>query len=256
MSAYAVRTVAEDPTLAGAIQDLIDAVWPRYITQGSPPPGHPFHVDWFGINRRWPRYQVALFDPSDGSMVAAANGLTLAWDGAEQDLPDEGWDWVMDQGERDFKAGLSPKTACALSVTIRADMRGQNLSRTLLELLRNQARADGLSRLIVPVRPNLKARYPITPMEEYITWTNEEGLPFDPWLRVHARMGAWIIKVCPRAVSVGGPVADWETWTGMKFPTSGDYVAPEMLAPLHVDRAADQGLYIEPNVWVAHEIRH
>lgn len=254
MSTYVIRTVADDLALADPIQDLIDAVWPRYITQGSSPPGHPFHIDWFGIHKRWPHYQIALFDPADGSMIAAANGLTLAWDGNEQELPDEGWDWVMDQGERDHRAGLPPKMACALSVTIRPDARGQNLSRTLLELLRNQAQADGLGRLIVPVRPNLKARYPITPIEEYLTWTNDEGLPFDPWLRVHVRMKARVVKACPRAVSLGGTVAQWEGWTGMQFPASGAYIAPEMLAPLQIDRAVDLGLYVEPNVWVVHEL--
>jgi GNAT superfamily N-acetyltransferase len=250
---YTVRSTADDPALAGRMQDLIEAVWPRYITQGSSPPGHPFHIDWFGIHKRWPHYQIALFDSADGELVACANGLTLAWDGDEQNLPDEGWDWAMHQGELDYKAGLPPKTACALSVTIRSDVRGQNLSRTLLELLRQQAHADGLARLIVPVRPNLKARYPITPIEEYLTWTNEEGLPFDPWLRVHVRMKARVVKACPRAVSIGGTVAEWEGWTGMKFPGSGAYIVPEMLAPLQIDRAADQGLYVEPNVWVVHD---
>lgn len=251
---YVVRSVADDPALADQMQDLIEAVWPRYITQGSSPPGHPFRIDWFGIHKRWPRYQIALFDPAEGEMIACANGLTLAWDGDEQDLPDEGWDWAMHQGEVDFKAGLPPKTACALSVTIRTDVRGQNLSRTMLELLCKQARADGLARLIVPVRPNLKARYPITPIEEYSIWANEEGLPFDPWLRVHVRMNARIVKTCPRAVSLGGTVAEWEEWTGMKFPASGAYVVPEMLAPLQIDRRADQGLYVEPNVWVVHDL--
>jgi hypothetical protein len=118
--------------------------------------------------------------------------------------------------------------------------------------LRERAGAAGLRRVIVPVRPNLKDRYPLTPIDEYIAWTNDEELPFDPWLRVHARMGARIVKSCPRAVSLGGTVAQWESWLEMKFPASGQYVAPQMLAPLQIDRAADAGLYVEPNVWVVH----
>ena len=38
----------------------------------------------------------------------------------------------------------------------------------------------------------------------------------------------------------------------MEFPESGEYVFPEGLAPLHVDRAADLGQYWEPNVWMVH----
>ena len=251
---YTLRTVAEDPALAGQIQSMIEEFWPRYVVEAAPPAGHPFHADWMGIYRRWPRYQLALFAPDAGQMIASANGLTLAWDGPADELPDEGWEWVMHQAQLELAAGKTPKTACALGVTIRPDARGQNLSRQMLELLRAQAKADGFRRLIIPVRPNFKARYPLTPIEEYVRWTNAEGLPFDPWLRVHARLGAEIVRPCPRSTVFAGPVAGWEEWTGMKFPGSGDYVVPEMLALLHIDRAADQGIHIEPNVWVVHHL--
>jgi GNAT superfamily N-acetyltransferase len=253
MDEYTVRTAADDPALAHQIQDMIEEIWPRYITQASSPPGHPFKVDWWGVYKRWPQYQIALFDTDGETIIASANGQSIAWDGQAEDLPDEGWDWLIDQGLKDFNADLAPKTLCALSVTIRPDVRGKNLSRLMLELMRDFARRDGFTRMIVPVRPNFKERYPITPIDEYVSWRTDEGLPFDPWLRVHARMGARIVKPCPRAVTLGGTVAEWETWTNMKFPGSGDYVVPQLLAPLHVDRAADGCLHVEPNVWVVHE---
>ena len=43
-------------------------------------------------------------------------------------------------------------------------------------------------------------------------------------------------------------------WTGLKFPESGDYVVPEALVPIQIDRAMNVGRYIEPNVWVHHPI--
>jgi len=42
----------------------------------------------------------------------------------------------------------------------------------------------------------------------------------------------------------------------MVFPESGDYVFPEGLAPVHIDRAADRGSYWEPNVWMVHPDLH
>jgi GNAT superfamily N-acetyltransferase len=253
-STFVVRSVADDPALADQIQDQIEEFWPPYVIQAYPPKGHPFQVDWMGVYRRWPRYQIALFDQATGQLVASANALTLAWDGDAHELPDEGWEWVMHQAQLDFEARLAPKTVCALGVTIRPDVRGQNLSRRMLELLRERAQADGFARLIVSVRPNFKARYPLTPIDDYMRWTNDEGLPFDPWLRVHARLGAQIVKPCPRSTVFTGSVAEWERWAGMKFPASGDYVVPEMLDLLHIDREADQGLHIEPNIWVVHEL--
>ena len=46
------------------------------------------------------------------------------------------------------------------------------------------------------------------------------------------------------------PVADWEEWTGMRFPVDGEYVFPEALATLEVRNGI--GTHIEPNVWLEH----
>jgi hypothetical protein len=67
-------------------------------------------------------------------------------------------------------------------------------------------------------------------------------------------MNARIIKPCSRAVSLGGNVAEWEDWAGMKFPATGVYIVPEMLSPLEIDRETDRGLYVEPNIWVVHAV--
>jgi hypothetical protein len=51
---------------------------------------------------------------------------------------------------------------------------------------------------------------------------------------------------------ITGTVAEWESWTGLAFPESADYVFPEGLATVHIDRNADRGSYWEPNVWMVH----
>lgn len=47
-------------------------------------------------------------------------------------------------------------------------------------------------------------------------------------------------------------IAEWEAWTGMAFPATGDYIIPDGLSILHIDRTANLGMYVEPNVWVRH----
>ncbi|MGW1728577.1 hypothetical protein ACWCQK_37545 [Streptomyces sp. NPDC002306] len=49
-----------------------------------------------------------------------------------------------------------------------------------------------------------------------------------------------------------GTVAEWEAWTGLVLPASGEYVIPDGLSVLRVDRDADTGVYEEPNVWMRH----
>ena len=55
-------------------------------------------------------------------------------------------------------------------------------------------------------------------------------------------------------MTITGTVAEWEGWTGMLFPESGDYVVPGALELVTIDREADLGTYVEPNVWMHHQL--
>jgi hypothetical protein len=116
--------------------------------------------------------------------------------------------------------------------------------------MRSIAAAHGLRGVIVPLRPVLKERYPITPIERYIRWERPDRSPFDPWIRVHTGLGGRILKAAPRSLEITGSVAEWEAWTQMAFPETGDYVIPQGLATVAIDREADVGSYYEPNVWI------
>jgi hypothetical protein len=48
------------------------------------------------------------------------------------------------------------------------------------------------------------------------------------------------------------PVGDWEEWTGMRFPSDGEYVFPGALATLVVEEGI--GTHVEPNVWIRHAV--
>jgi len=100
----------------------------------------------------------------------------------------------------------------------------------------------------------MKTRYPLTPMKRYVQWRRSDGLPFDPWLRVHARLGGELLEVCDRSMVISGTVDAWESWTEMTFPDSGSYVVDGALVPIAIDREADRGEYVEPNVWMRHRV--
>ena len=72
-------------------------------------------------------------------------------------------------------------------------------------------------------------------------------------MRVHARLGAQILRPAPRSMFITGPAADWQQWTGIAFPEDGQYTFPGGLAPLTV--TGGNGEYWEPNVWMAHDTR-
>ena len=85
-------------------------------------------------------------------------------------------------------------------------------------------------------------------------WRRSDGAPFDPWLRVHWRLGATLLKPAPQSAFVLGTVNQWEEWTRMVFPETGEYVIPGGLQPLTIDREADEGRYYDPNVWMLHDV--
>jgi len=70
------------------------------------------------------------------------------------------------------------------------------------------ARRHGFSSLIAPVRPSWKERYPLVPIEEYAGWRRPDGLLFDPWMRVHERLGAIVLKPEPRSLRITGKVSE------------------------------------------------
>jgi hypothetical protein len=91
-------------------------------------------------------------------------------------------------------------------------------------------------------------------MKDYISRVREDGLPSDPWLRVHARLGARIVKVCPLSMVIAGTLQQWREWTGLALEESGDIDVDGALTPLHVSIEHDHAVYAEPNVWVHHKL--
>jgi GNAT superfamily N-acetyltransferase len=187
-------------------------------------------------------------------MAAMANSLPFYWDQPLEELPERGWDWVLLEAVEGHKKGRKPNIQSAIQINIHPDYRSQGLSARMVEAMRAIGESKGFKYLVAPVRPTQKSQYPLISIDDYIQWTNDEGLPFDAWLRVHARLGARIIKPCHEAMTIPGTRLEWEEWTGLKFPQSGSYCLPGALNPMEMSIDKDQGIYVEPNVWMVHEI--
>ena len=208
---------------------------------------------WHELLDRFPEYQLALFDTEDKRVAAMGNSFPLRWEDSLENLPEDGWDWAFVTAVKDHKQGLSSNYHCAIQVVIHPDYRGHGLSARIIEAVRAVTKAKGLQALIIPVRPSEKSKYPLTSIDDYIKWKNEVGLPFDAWLRVHARLGGKIIKTCHESKTIRGTRAEWEKWTNIRFPQSGEYVIADALVPIEMNVEEDEGIYIEPNVWMVHE---
>lgn len=202
---------------------------------------------WPRLTEELPEYQFHVLDGDE--VIARARCLPVRWDGTVEDLP-EGIDGAMIRGFEERGANV----LCALLIAVPVAHRGTGASVAALAGMAEIAQRHGLRSLIAPVRPSWKDRYPLTPIERYATWRRDDGLPFDPWLRIHERFGGEIVKPEPRSLRITGTVAEWESWTEMAFPESGEYVFPQGLATVAIDRDEDRGRYWEPNVWMRHAV--
>jgi hypothetical protein len=194
-----------------------------------------------------PDFQFHVLDGDD--VLARARAIPVRWDGTLEDLP-AGIDGAIARGFDEPGANV----LCALVIMVPRPLQGRGASRLALEGMIEIARDHRLEAVIAPVRPSWKERYPLTPIDEYAFWRRDDGLLFDPWMRVHERLGAEIIAPEPRSLRITATVEEWEERVGMAFPASGEYVFPGGLATLRIDRENDIGRYWEPNVWMRHVV--
>lgn len=230
--------------------EIADASWPEFMLHDP-----IANENWHELFDRFSEYQFAMLDTESNRMAAMGNSLPFRWDKDLSDLPEGGWDWVFIKAVEDHKNGVNPNIQSAIQIAIHPDYQGQALSTKMVQAMRAIGETKGFQYLVAPVRPNEKSKYPLTNIDDYIIWKTGDGLPFDAWLRVHARIGATIIKPCHEAMTIRGTRAEWEEWIGMKFPQSGRYVIPGALNPIEMDIENNEGSYIEPNVWMVHEIK-
>ena len=246
---YRLATVCDMPDLRERIEAITQPAWPEFMRHDP-----VAKANWSALYDEFPGFQFALLDAGSGEALAVGNSIPLSWDARVEELPDEGWDWALAHAVESARAGRPPAVLCGLQVVVPPAHRGIGMSAHAVQAMKDICKTRELRGLIVPVRPAWKCRYPLTLMERYVRWQTPDGLPFDPWLRTHLRAGGRIIKVCHHSMTIRGTVAEWERWADMRFPESGAYVVPGALSPIDITRDADEGRYIEPNVWVWHEL--
>lgn len=235
-----VCSLADRPDLAGAQLDLTTS-WPPFMLED--PTANLIRL----LPSRFPDLQLVLLDGD--RVIGKGHAVAFHWPHEPAALPDTGWDWVIVRAIWDQRP---PTLVSALEIAIDPAHQGAGRSRLLVEAMLGATRRRGLTDLVAPIRPSGKATEPDTPMAEYALRRRPDGLPADPWLRVHARLGATILRVCPVSMTIPGTLAQWRAWTGLPFDTSGPVRVPGALVPVQVSVEHDQAVYVEPNVWMHH----
>jgi len=238
-----IKTLAQRPDLEEPVHRLSGESWPTFLL-------HSDITHWGSLFDEFVEYQILFCEPA-GTLIAVGHTIPFVWNGTSDDLPSTMAE-LMDRGVRTRRDRSTPNALSALAALVKASHQRRGLSAEVVRAMRSLAQERGMHSLVAPVRPTLKSTYPLTPFERYVGWKRDDGAPFDPWLRVHHKLGAEFLKLMPRSLVVAGTVAEWEEWTGMAFPESGEYVVPGALQPVTIDRERDTGRYEDPNVWMRH----
>ncbi|MFJ6698135.1 N-acetyltransferase [Streptomyces sp. NPDC091272] len=242
-----LTSFADRPELIGQAYEIADT-WPEF-TSHEPVVGALLSR----VVEEFPEYCVVA---TEGGRVVA-RGFSVPFNAVlegREETPDRGWDQVLLWAFADRRHGHAPTVASALEITVDAGHLGRGLSYRVLAAMREAVGKQGHDVLLTPVRPNAKHLRPRLPMADYLTELRTDGLPADPWLRVHVKAGGTVEKVAVASMTVSGSLADWRRWTGLPFDRDGEVVVPAALVPVQCSLTHDRAVYVEPNVWVRHRL--
>jgi hypothetical protein len=202
------------------------------------------------VREYFPHLDVMMVDESD-TPTATGWGVPMTWSGDVADLPSS-FAEILRRAIEVHDSGSESNTFVICGAVVDPGRKSSGAAAELIRALISVGRARGMTRVLAPVRPTRKHLYPLFSIEDYASWVRDDGLPFDPWLRLHVRLGAQVISLAREAQTMTGTVKEWEEWTGISMPVSGDYIIPQGMSVLRIDRGADLGTYVEPNIWIQH----
>ena len=246
MSEIEITTLAERPEVTTYLGDFWN-VWPQFMLQD-------LIADALIGQVATEFADQCLIATEDGELVAHSRSIPFAFPLEDRtELPSRGWDQVLQWGFEDLRFERETNVSSALEIVIKPTHLGRGLSYRMLQAMRDAVKAKGHTTLYAPVRPNGKTDAQM-PMTQYVAQVREDGLPTDPWLRVHVKAGGRILKVASTSMLIAGSLAEWRTWTGLPFDRTGEVIVPQALVPVLADVDHDRAIYAEPNVWIQHDL--
>lgn len=108
-------------------------------------------------------HEIAVVE--DSVVVAAGWGVPLVWSGERDDLP-TGYSDSLRRSIVDHDQGRAADTFVLCAIQVRADATRRGAARLAIRGLVDHAARRGWARVIAPLRPTEKHRYPLIPIDE------------------------------------------------------------------------------------------
>lgn len=207
--------------------------------------------NWSRLENYFPELQLFLIS-GEGEIIGFINTVPFQFNRPETELPNEGWDWMLETGISGFENNRAPNSLGGLQIIVIKKYQNSGYSKPILEYAKKFLTASNLSKFFIPIRPTRKHEFPEMSMSDYLNLKDKDRV-YDPWIRTHLKSGAEIIKVCENSMSVKGDLKFWETILNKPIEKSGKYLTSGILSPITIDVEKDSGEYNEPNIWIQYK---
>lgn len=240
-----IITLDRKKELQKDLLSINDSAWPEFML-------HWNCSAWSHLFSTFDNYQILIIE--DNNIMAFGHTIPFYWDKNLNTIPNN-LKILVERAVQNYKNGFKPNILLALAAVVSKDYLGRGLSFEIVKEMKNIALKNDLGKLIVPVRPTLKPKYPLISIDTYSNWKRHDGLPFDPWLRVHKKLGGVIFKTSDECMTITGNVKEWEKWTGLKMPSSGKFIVEGALNPVNIDIDSNIGKYSDPCIWIKYQVK-
>ena len=236
---FSALNAAQIKTLQQATSDA----YPSFIIDAPTVKKH-----WNKLGTLFPQFQLSLVNDA-GLVLGFMNMIPIFLDRAMVDLPDEGWDWLIQKGMTDFENNIAPNCLGGLQINVLKQYQGKGFSKMLIQKGKEIMLASGFTNFIIPIRPTWKHKHPKTSMDAYLSIESDKKI-YDPWIRTHVNNGAKIIKVCKNSMHIDEDINFWESHLNMNIEKSGEIMVPGALNPILVHKEENYAEYREENLWI------
>jgi len=235
-----IYSLNEKKLFMNELNEINQKVWPEFML-------HWNCSAWSHLFSTFADHQILLI--KEENLIAYGHTIPIYWGENIVNIPDN-LKTLIENGVETEEKGLKPNILLALAVVVCPKYKGEGLSYEIVKLMKKLCTEKKYDSLIVPVRPTLKSKYPLISIENYAYWKKEDGSAFDPWLRVHDKLGGKILKTSEISMVITGKVKEWEEWSNTKIPESGKYIIEGALSPLEINYDQDIGIYYDPCIWI------
>ena len=151
---YKVVNFKERPDLYDLQNDICGKAFPVFLYYSDIASKY-----WEKMIAYYKEYQLLLLE--EDHIIAVINCMPMNLDIADEELPEEAFNWGFEKGIKDFESGKEINAVMGIQIVIPEEYQGKGISSIAVEELKNMCVIMGIKRLIIPLRPTLKSKYPL-----------------------------------------------------------------------------------------------